>query len=139
GSPVPAGDSVTASVAPDSVAAPSGTISLAPTSTVPAPAPAPPVRVSDATLSAADEGPATPIQWPAAASSVGRFVLRGRLGEGAFGIVHRAHDPQLDREVALKVAKAGALGTARHVERFLREARAAAGLRHPNIVPLFEA
>ena len=87
-------------------------------------------RAGDLSLTSA-EG-VSPIQ-------VGRFVVRGRLGEGAFGVVYRAHDPQLDRDVALKVAKVGALTTPQRVERFLREARSAARLRHPNIVPLFEA
>jgi eukaryotic-like serine/threonine-protein kinase len=70
---------------------------------------------------------------------VGRFRIVARLGEGAFGIVYHAHDPQLDREVALKVAKPGALDTSEKRARFLQEARAAANLRHPNIVPLHEA
>lgn len=70
---------------------------------------------------------------------IGRFAINQRLGEGAFGVVYRAYDPQLDREVALKVAKPGTLQSSRHVERFLREAKSAAQLRHPNIVPLYEA
>jgi len=70
---------------------------------------------------------------------IGRFEIRDRLGEGAFGEVFRAYDPLLDREVALKVAKPGALTTPDRVERFLREAKSAANLRHPNIVPLFES
>jgi WD40 repeat protein len=69
---------------------------------------------------------------------IGRFQIRGFLGAGAFGTVYRAYDPQLDREVALKVAQATAQSPER-IQRFRREARAAAGLRHPNIVPLFEA
>lgn len=73
-----------------------------------------------------------------AVKNIGRFVIRNRLGEGAFGLVYRAYDPQLDREVALKVAKTGALLTNEQAERFLREAKSAAQLRHPNIVPLFE-
>ena len=75
----------------------------------------------------------------AAKSHIGRFTLRGRLGAGAFGEVYRAYDPQLDREVALKVAKPAALSTPERKQRFLREAKAAANLRHPNIVPLFDA
>ncbi len=51
----------------------------------------------------------------------------------------RAHDPQLDREVALKVAKPGTLDTADSTGRFRREARAAANLRHPHIVPVFDS
>jgi len=70
---------------------------------------------------------------------IGRFCIRQRLGEGAFGIVYRAHDAHLDREVALKVAKRGTLDSPQRVERFLREARAAAGLRHPHIVPVHDA
>jgi len=76
---------------------------------------------------------------PAPPQTVGRFVLRAKLGAGAFGTVYRAYDPQLDREVALKVPHAGVLDSPKRVERFLREAKAAAGLAHPNIVPVFEA
>ncbi len=72
-------------------------------------------------------------------SQLGRFQVRARLGVGAFGTVYRAYDPQLDREVALKVPLPGTLDSPERVERFLREARAAAQLRHPHIVPLFEA
>jgi tetratricopeptide (TPR) repeat protein/tRNA A-37 threonylcarbamoyl transferase component Bud32 len=70
---------------------------------------------------------------------VGRFRIRRRLGEGAFGVVYQAHDPQLDREVALKVAKPGSLNSGVRIERFLREAKAAGQLRHPHIVPIFDA
>jgi hypothetical protein len=70
---------------------------------------------------------------------VGRFVVRGLLGRGAFGAVYRAYDPQLDREVALKVPQPGTLGNARAVARFLREAKSAARLRHPHIVPVYDA
>jgi hypothetical protein len=59
------------------------------------------------------------------------------LGEGAFGRAYRAHDPTLDREVALKVPRFGP-EQAPLLERFLREARAAARLRHPGIVAVFE-
>jgi serine/threonine protein kinase len=70
---------------------------------------------------------------------VGRFQVRQRLGAGAFGTVYRAYDPQLDREVAVKVPNSGVLADPRRVERFLREAKAAAQLRHPHIVPVFDA
>ena len=53
--------------------------------------------------------------------------------------MYRAYDPVLDREVALKVPHPGSLQTPKMVERFLREAKAAAQLRHPNIVPLYDA
>jgi len=70
---------------------------------------------------------------------VGRFTLLSRIGEGSFGVVYQAHDPQLDRTVALKMTKSGSLGSPRNVARFLREARAAAQLRHPRIVPVYDA
>jgi WD40 repeat protein len=70
---------------------------------------------------------------------LGRFQLRRELGQGAFGIVWLAHDPQLRRDVALKVPRLEALVSPAARERFLREARAAAGLDHPNVVPVFEA
>jgi tetratricopeptide (TPR) repeat protein len=53
------------------------------------------------------------------------------------GVVYEAVQESLGRRVALKVLPAGALGDARHVERFQREARAAARLHHTNIVPVF--
>ncbi|TWT43154.1 serine/threonine-protein kinase [Botrimarina hoheduenensis] len=68
---------------------------------------------------------------------VGRFVLREQLGMGGFGAVWRAYDPDLDREVAIKVPRRGALSRA-EAELFFREARAAAQLSHPNIVPVHE-
>lgn len=70
---------------------------------------------------------------------IGRFDIRRLLGEGAFGRVYEAHDPQLDRIVALKVAKPERLTDERRVQRFLREAKASANLRHPNIVPVFDS
>ncbi|HYH68768.1 MAG TPA: protein kinase, partial [Urbifossiella sp.] len=82
-------------------------------------------------------GPATPSRTDLAA--VGRFVVREKLGAGAFGTVYRAYDPHLDREVALKVPNPGVLDGPTRVERFLREAKAAANLRHPHVVPVYDA
>jgi len=70
---------------------------------------------------------------------ISRYEIREKIGERAFGIVYRAFDPQLNREIALKVAKPAQLSTPERVERFLREARAAANLRHPNIVQVQDA
>ena len=67
---------------------------------------------------------------------IGRYRIKRLLGEGAFGKVFEAHDPQLDRAVAIKVAKS--LSGPMQVKRFLREARAAGQLRHPNIIPVYE-
>ncbi len=72
-------------------------------------------------------------------TAIGRFEVRAFLDEGAFGVVYRVFDPQLQREAALKVARPGTLHNPRQIERFLREARAAASLHHPHIVPVFDA
>jgi len=69
--------------------------------------------------------------------TLGRFQILERLGEGGFGTVWKARDTQLDRVVALKVPHPGRLGRS-EVEKVLREARAAAQLRHPNIVSVHE-
>ena len=69
---------------------------------------------------------------------LGKFRLLGRVGAGAFGVVWRARDTELGRTVALKVPHAGLLEAAEHRERFAREARAAAQLRHPGIVTVYE-
>ena len=71
-------------------------------------------------------------------NAIGRFTIVKELGAGAFGKVYLAEDKMLDRPVAIKVAKAGAYYTDEDKERFLREARAAAKLRHPHIVPVYE-
>jgi hypothetical protein len=76
---------------------------------------------------------------PPLPARVGRFLISSRLGEGAFGVVYRAYHPDLDCEVALKVAKAAGPEAQRRLERFQREAAAVARLRHPHIVPVFDA
>lgn len=69
---------------------------------------------------------------------LGRFTIRAVLGAGGMGIVYAAHDPQLDRSVALKVLRPGSADVETRRRRLLREARAVAGLVHPNIVTIFE-
>jgi len=69
---------------------------------------------------------------------LGRFELKRVLGQGGFGRVYLAFDPQLEREVALKVL-ATAVNSQVRIQRFLTEAKAAARLKHPNIVPTFES
>jgi len=70
-------------------------------------------------------------------ASIGRFQLEERLGAGGFGTVWKARDTELDRVVAVKIPRKGQL-EAEDVEQFYREARAAAQLRHPNIVAVHE-
>ena len=71
--------------------------------------------------------------------TLGRFEIRQRLGEGGFGSVYLAHDPILERDVALKIPHPGSLSKDRDRKRFLREPKAAAKLRHPHIVPVYDA
>jgi WD40 repeat protein len=88
-----------------------------------------------------EPAPAPKAAVPSAAppTAIGRFELKQKLGAGAFGAVYLAFDPQLQREVAIKVPQRAVLGSPQRVERFLREARSAAKLQHPNIVPVFDA
>lgn len=65
----------------------------------------------------------------------GKYVVKGRLGEGGFGVVYRGLDPSLDRPVAIKACASSDDSTRR---RFYREARIAAGLRHTNITTVHE-
>ncbi|MGE3173528.1 MAG: protein kinase [Planctomycetota bacterium] len=66
----------------------------------------------------------------------GDYVIQEELGRGGMGIVYLAHQQSLNRRVALKVMASGLSLSRRHVERFRREATAAAQLRHPGIVPV---
>jgi hypothetical protein len=71
-------------------------------------------------------------------SRIGRFRLLELLGEGGMGVVFRARDEELGRDVAFKMLKTVQTYSAAQVERFQREARNAAGLRHPGIVTIHE-
>src|SRR5262245_10221457 len=73
-----------------------------------------------------------------AGGRLGRFELCAILGQGSFGRVLKAHDPLLDRFVALKVPILEPDDT-QSIQRFLTEAKAAARLHHPNIVPTHES
>jgi hypothetical protein len=65
------------------------------------------------------------------------FELGARLGEGGFGVVYRARDVRLRRDVAVKLLRRELVSAQGFVERFEREAQALAALRHPNIVPVY--
>ena len=69
---------------------------------------------------------------------LGRFELGGVLGRGGMGVVYKAHDPRLDRWVAIKLLADG-VGDADLHERLIREARALARLSHPHVVQVYEA
>jgi len=71
-------------------------------------------------------------------ANFGRFELRKVVGRGGFGTVYRAYDKQLEREVAVKIPRRGALETPDQINRFFREARSGGKLSHPNICPIHD-
>ncbi len=79
-------------------------------------------------------GPREPVR-------VGRYQVLGRIGTGGMGVVYRAHDPELARDVAVKLMNAEAIGddqTATARARLVREARAMARLAHPNVIHVYD-
>ena len=82
---------------------------------------------------------ATRSEATAAGKRLGKFELITWLGQGAFGAVFKARDTELDRVVAIKIPRAGNVGSGPEaINRFLREARAVAQLRFPSIVAIHE-
>lgn len=69
---------------------------------------------------------------------IGKYQLTDVLGEGAMGVVYRAFDPVLNRYLAIKVMNAVIASDAMLRDRFLREARAAGSLQHPNVITIFD-
>src|SRR5687768_13291429 len=67
-----------------------------------------------------------------------RYLIERELGRGAMGIVYLAHDTSHGRSVAIKTLNS-ASGSAIATERFVREIRTAAGLNHPNILPVHDS
>lgn len=70
--------------------------------------------------------------------TLGQYRIVALLGEGGMARVYRAHQPALDRDVAIKVLHRHLASDRRFVERFQREARAAAALKHPNIIRIYD-
>lgn len=75
----------------------------------------------------------------ATGQSFGNFQVVRLLGEGGFGEVYEAENPFLQRKAAVKVLHTGMVQDPELVRRFLNEARAASGIRHPNIIEVFDA
>jgi len=76
-----------------------------------------------------------------AGSKLGRFQVASVLGQGAMGVVYLAHDPEIGRPVAIKTVRPEAVGgeSAQEIEaRFLKEAKLAGRLQHPNIVTVYD-
>ena len=75
---------------------------------------------------------------PRIGQTLGGYLLLEEIGRGSAGVVFRANQEDLQREVAVKIMRSGPLATPAEIARFRQEAFAAARLRHPNIVPVFE-
>lgn len=74
----------------------------------------------------------------ASGTRIGRYEVRALLGAGGMGEVYLAYDPDLEREIALKVLRDGAGESSDRARRFVQEAKAASGLHHPNVAHVYE-
>ena len=73
---------------------------------------------------------------PDAIGRLGNYDITHVIGSGGMGVVFAAHDPKLDRTVAIKVLSRHLVSSSKARARFSREARAAAGVKHPNVVTI---
>ena len=71
-------------------------------------------------------------------STLGPYEIRAELGHGGMGVVYQAHDPRLDRQVAIKILPPDLTRDATAKQRFRQEAQAASALDHPNICTIHE-
>lgn len=69
---------------------------------------------------------------------IGPYIIVSQLGQGGMATVYKAHHPQLDRTVAIKVMHANYLDDNNFIERFKREAQIVARLEHPHIIPIYD-
>jgi len=68
----------------------------------------------------------------------GRYEVVDEIGQGSMGVVYRAHDPQINRQIALKLLRQDRVTNEELVQRFLKEAQAMGGLAHPNIATVYD-
>jgi tetratricopeptide (TPR) repeat protein/predicted Ser/Thr protein kinase len=94
-------------------------------------------RQATAPLGQEDPPPASPA-FRSEGGTLGRYALLSRIGHGGMGEVHLAYDPQLKREVALKLVRPHRSDPAEQA-RLLREAQAMAQLNHPNVAAVYDA
>jgi len=73
-----------------------------------------------------------------APQKIGKYKIVRKLGQGAMGVIWLAHDPHLTRDVAIKVLPEEIARDAERLKRFVREARSAARLNHPNTVTIYD-
>ncbi|HZZ80733.1 MAG TPA: serine/threonine-protein kinase, partial [Gemmataceae bacterium] len=88
-------------------------------------------------IQAMSDGPRLEV-GPVPLTRVAKYELLKEIGRGGMGVVFKARDVQLNRIVALKMIRSAALANADELQRFAKEAAAAAQLQHPNIVALFD-
>lgn len=69
---------------------------------------------------------------------LGKYLITGLLGQGGMGVVYRAHDASIERDVAIKLLPAELATDSNMLDRFLAEAKAAGKLTHPHVVSIFE-
>jgi eukaryotic-like serine/threonine-protein kinase len=93
-----------------------------------------PAEAAAGQLDADGAGPVA-ADWP---RPFGQYELLREIGRGGMGVVYQARQPALDRLVAVKMVLASQMASAEHVRRFLVEARTAARLQHPGIVPIHD-
>ena len=71
-------------------------------------------------------------------TTLGHYRIVEKIGEGGMGVVYRAHDDRLDRDVAIKVLPEAVTQDAERLARFETEAKAVAKLTHPNILEIWD-